>query len=68
MTLVHIQLKPRKSMKQPDNPSYHDAMTGEHAKEYKKAMCVEIKQLSSQNAWKPVDRASIPITSDGKPY
>ena len=44
MTLVHIQLKPRKSMKQPDNPSYHDAMmTGEHAKEYKKAMskCLE---------------------------
>ena len=68
MTRIHIQLKPRKRMKQPDNPSYHDAMTGEHAKEYKKAMCVEIKQLSSQNAWKPVDRASIPITSDGKPY
>ena len=50
-----------------DNLSYHDVMTGEHAKEYQKAMCVEIKQLSSQNAWKPVDRASIPTTSNGKP-
>ena len=30
-------------------------------------MCVEIKQLISQNTWTPVDRASIPTTSDGKP-
>ena len=29
-----------------DNLSYHDVMTGEHAKEYQKAMCVEIKQLA----------------------
>ena len=60
--------KTKKKKYDADNPSYHDAMTGEHAKEYQKAMCVEIKQLISQNTWTPVDRASIPATSDdGKP-
>ena len=59
--------KTKKKKYDADNPSYHDAMTGEHAKEYQKAMCVEIKQLISQNTWTPVDRASIPTTSDGKP-
>jgi len=50
-----------------DNPSYHDAMSGDNAREYQKAMCVEIKQLISQNTWNPIDRASIPKTADGKP-
>jgi len=50
-----------------DNPSYHDAMSGDHVREYQKAMCVEIKQLISQNTWNPIDRASIPKTADGKP-
>ena len=41
--------KTKKKKYDADNLSYHDAMTGEHAKEHQKAMCVEIKQLISQN-------------------
>ena len=50
-----------------DNPTYHDAMSGDHSAEYQKAMCVEIKQLISQNTWNAIDRDSVPKTADGKP-
>ena len=51
----------------PDNPSFNEAMLGEHADEYRKAMVTEINQLLRQRTWDRVDRASIPNGPDGKP-
>ena len=50
----------------PDNPSYHEALTGEHRQEYEAAMVKEIKQLVLQNTWNCVERSKVPKTKDGK--
>ena len=51
----------------PDNPSFNEAVLGEHADEYRKAMVTEINQLLRQRTWDHVDKASIPKGPDGKP-
>ena len=45
----------------PDQPSYHQAMNGEHASEYVEAMKKEIKQLCRQNTWTVIPRVDIPL-------
>ena len=50
----------------PDNPSYHEALTGENRHDYEKAMRKEIQQLILQNTWKMVHRSKVPKTKDGK--
>ena len=53
------------NIKDPDNPSYNDALTGPHAAEYESAMIKEIRQLLKQRTWTSVTRASVPPASDG---
>ena len=48
-----------------DNPSYQDAMSGDNALDYQKAMITEIRQLIVQNTWKAVDRSSISKMPNG---
>ena len=50
----------------PDNPSFNEALTGEHRHEYEAAMKKEIKQLILQNTWNYVERSKVPKSSDGK--
>ena len=50
----------------PDSPSFNEALTGEHAHEFAKAMIKEIKTLISINTWKPIPRDKVPTTVDGK--
>jgi len=55
-------------LKDPDNPSWYEAMNGDAADAYMAAMVKEIKQLEKQKTWIRVDRDSIPVDpSTGKP-
>ena len=44
----------------PDQPSYHEAMSGPNAPEYVAAMKKEIRQLIKQNTWLAVPRTTVP--------
>jgi hypothetical protein len=50
----------------PDMPSFHEALTGEHAVEYSEAMKKEIRQLIKQRTWEAVPCTKVPKTNDGK--
>ena len=47
----------KSKMLDPDSPTFHQAMNGEFAEEYVKAMQLEIATLVQQNTWK-IGRAS----------
>ena len=51
----------------PDMPSYHEALTGPHAKEYEQAMITEIKQLMAHRTWTSLPRNEVPLGPDNKP-
>ena len=55
-----------KKASDPDNPSYREALTGEHHLEYEQAMRKEIQQLILQNTWEYVPRSQVPKATDGK--
>ena len=44
----------------PDQPPFHEALTGEYAEKWAYGMKKEIKQLIKQNTWKSVPRSSVP--------
>ena len=64
-TPVHTWQKARKLIQ--TIPLLKEAVLGEHADEYRKAMVTEINQLLRQRTWDHVDKASIPKGPDGKP-
>jgi hypothetical protein len=47
----------------PDMPTYHEALSGEHASEYAEEMKKEIRQLIKQRTWESIPRAQVPLTS-----
>ena len=47
----------------PDQPSYHEAMSGAHAPDYITAMKKEIRALIQQNTWIAVPRKTVPRAS-----
>ena len=53
-------LKATRKGKDPDTPTYQEAMTGPHRKEFEKAMIKEIRDLEKRGAWTGVLRSSIP--------
>ena len=46
--------------KNPDLPTYAEAMSGDHAEEYWEAMRKEIANLVKRNVWEVIPRSSIP--------
>ena len=50
----------------PDNPSYNDALSGEHAQDYEEAMIKEITQLIKQRCWDPILRSKVPPSDTGQ--
>ena len=56
----------RSRLNDPDSPSYYEALTGEDAHHYERAMEKEITELLKQNTWKSVPRAAVPKGKDGK--
>ena len=47
-----------KSKNDADLPNYHEAMTGEHSEEFKKAMDSELEGLIKRNTWSLVPRGN----------
>ena len=41
-------------------PSFHEALSGDLAHEWIKAMKTEVMQLIKQNTWEPVPRSKVP--------
>ena len=50
----------------PENPSYNEAMTGLHAREYKIATHKEISQLIKQYTWYMITQNTLQEIPDGK--
>ena len=48
-----------------DNPSFHEAIHGNHAIDYQKAMELEIKQLMRQKTWQRISRSDVPLDDKG---
>ena len=49
----------------PDTPSFMEAVTGADQHEWEEALKMEIKTLLSQNTWSRVNRSDIPLGVDG---
>jgi hypothetical protein len=50
----------------PDMPTYHEALSGEHAADYAVEMKKEIRQLIKQRTWESIPRSKVPLTSSQK--
>ena len=50
----------------PDTPTYHESLAGNHSREYKEAMKIEIRQLIKQSSWIPILRSLVPLIPDRK--
>jgi len=46
--------------KDPDIPTYEQAMTGPHCDEFEKAMIKEVKELEGKKPWHAELRANVP--------
>ena len=60
-------MKAAKKGKNPDLPSYREAMEGPHRKEFEKAMQKEIADLEKHGAWQGTLRSAIPLGSEVVP-
>ena len=58
--LTPMALKATRKGKDPDTPTYREAMTGPHRKEFEKAMIKEIRDLEKRGAWTGVLKSSVP--------
>ena len=57
-------IKTRK-YKDPENPSFHDAMHGQYAPEYQNTIVTEVKELMRKRTWKHIPRENVPLDKDG---
>ena len=46
--------------KDPDSPTFMEAIHGEHGEEYREAMVIEMSALQKATTWKVVPRSQIP--------
>ena len=46
--------------KDPDTPTYHEAMSGEHRSQFEEAMAKEIMELEEHKTWQAVSKNSLP--------
>ena len=56
-----------KKKKDPDMPSYFEALSSPEAEEWIKAMQTEVKELLRIKTWTRMDRSAVPLGPDGKP-
>ncbi len=50
----------RQKSRNPDTPNYREAMTGDHRKEFKRAMEKELQSLSDKGTWHAILRSDVP--------
>ncbi len=58
--LTPMGLKATRQGRSTDDPTYNDALTGEHSKQFEEAMTREIRELEGRDAWTGVLRSSVP--------